>query len=204
MARLGAPSGGAGWVATGRIVVAASSKGAMLLRPCSSIAALTIALGLLGCRPAPTCVFSEPPDTPADAAVSADGPPRADAALDLGRGPADADAPDADAAAPDADAAAPDAAPGDARADSTAPVFAPCTKPPCMNVYNNCPIPLWTHAVGTVPLDDGNGAASTRARSTSTPRSPRSAAAASTPTTRSPRASRTACAWSATTTNSSR
>jgi hypothetical protein len=31
-----------------------------------------------------------------------------------------------------------------------------CVNPPCMNVYNNCPITLWTHAVGSVPIDDGN------------------------------------------------
>jgi hypothetical protein len=35
------------------------------------------------------------------------------------------------------------------------PAFPPCTRPPCLNVLNNCAIPLWTHAVGTVPLDDG-------------------------------------------------
>jgi hypothetical protein len=30
-----------------------------------------------------------------------------------------------------------------------------CARPPCINVLNNCPVPLWTHAVGTVPLDEG-------------------------------------------------
>jgi hypothetical protein len=36
------------------------------------------------------------------------------------------------------------------------PALAECTNPPCINVYNNCPMPLWTHAVATVPIDDGN------------------------------------------------
>jgi hypothetical protein len=36
------------------------------------------------------------------------------------------------------------------------PVFPACAHPPCINVLNNCPIPLWTHAVATVPLDGGN------------------------------------------------
>jgi hypothetical protein len=37
-----------------------------------------------------------------------------------------------------------------------APAFPDCTSPPCINVLNNCPVPLWTHAIATVPLDDGN------------------------------------------------
>jgi hypothetical protein len=37
-----------------------------------------------------------------------------------------------------------------------APAPPACAHPPCINVVNNCPIPLWTHAIGTVPLDDGN------------------------------------------------
>ncbi len=36
------------------------------------------------------------------------------------------------------------------------PTFAACADPPCMNVYNNCTIPLWTHAIGSIPIDDGN------------------------------------------------
>jgi Beta-1,3-glucanase len=43
-----------------------------------------------------------------------------------------------------------------ARGTVVEPPFAACTNPPCINVLNNCPIPLWTHAVGTVPIDDGN------------------------------------------------
>jgi hypothetical protein len=35
------------------------------------------------------------------------------------------------------------------------PGFAACTDPPCINVLNNCKVPLWTHAIGTVPIDDG-------------------------------------------------
>jgi len=42
------------------------------------------------------------------------------------------------------------------RPDPVAPTFPACAQPPCLNVLNNCPIPLWTHAIGTVPLDDGN------------------------------------------------
>ena len=34
--------------------------------------------------------------------------------------------------------------------------LAACTNPPCINVYNNCTIPLWTQAVGSVPIDEGN------------------------------------------------
>jgi hypothetical protein len=58
-----------------------------------------------------------------------------------------------------------------AKGTTVAPTFAACTNPPCMNVYNNCPIPLWSHAIaatgcvgpsdggctmGPVPIDDGN------------------------------------------------
>lgn len=35
------------------------------------------------------------------------------------------------------------------------PTFPACTDPPCMNVYNNCPMTLWTHAISTIPIDDG-------------------------------------------------
>jgi hypothetical protein len=34
--------------------------------------------------------------------------------------------------------------------------LAACTNPPCMNVFNNCTIPLWTHVVGSMPVDNGN------------------------------------------------
>ncbi len=37
-----------------------------------------------------------------------------------------------------------------------APMFAACTQPPCINVYNNCPFSLWVHALATVAIDDGN------------------------------------------------
>jgi hypothetical protein len=30
-----------------------------------------------------------------------------------------------------------------------------CEQPPCINVYNHCPMPLWIHAVATVPIEDG-------------------------------------------------
>jgi hypothetical protein len=70
-----------------------------------------------------------------------------------------ADAPTADSGPPAPDARPPDRAPedtGPAPLDAfIAPNFAACTRPPCLNVRNNCPIPLWTHAVGTVPIDDG-------------------------------------------------
>jgi hypothetical protein len=36
------------------------------------------------------------------------------------------------------------------------PPFETCARPPCINVLNNCAVPLWTHAVATVPIDDGN------------------------------------------------
>ena len=36
------------------------------------------------------------------------------------------------------------------------PTFAACANPPCINVYNNCAIPLWTQAVGSVTIDSGN------------------------------------------------
>jgi hypothetical protein len=36
------------------------------------------------------------------------------------------------------------------------PPFDTCADPPCINVLNNCGVPLWTHAVATVPIDDGN------------------------------------------------
>jgi hypothetical protein len=36
-----------------------------------------------------------------------------------------------------------------------APTFAACASPPCINVFNACAIPLWVHAVGSVPIDDG-------------------------------------------------
>jgi hypothetical protein len=56
--------------------------------------------------------------------------------------------------------AEPDAhADADVDADGPEPVqpgFPACARPPCINVQNNCPIALWTHAVATVPLDDGN------------------------------------------------
>jgi hypothetical protein len=52
--------------------------------------------------------------------------------------------------------AAREVAAGEAAAPRAAPDFAPCLRPPCIDVYNNCPIPLWTHAIATVPLDDGN------------------------------------------------
>ncbi len=34
--------------------------------------------------------------------------------------------------------------------------LAACTNPPCMNVYNNCTIPLWTQVVGSMTVDNGN------------------------------------------------
>src|SRR5262245_58397626 len=64
-----------------------------------------------------------------------------------------ADAPTADSGPPPRDEGPPDRAPEDT--GPAPPAFAACTRPPCLNVRNNCPIPLWTHAVATVPLDDG-------------------------------------------------
>ena len=113
-----------------------------------------LALGLAACNNGPHFAAPGMYDLDAwaresDAGAVADGP-EAD-------GDADADA-DADGgtegegrdAASPADGALP---------DRPAPVplsFAACTSPPCINVLNNCPIPLWTHAVATVPIDDGN------------------------------------------------
>jgi hypothetical protein len=31
----------------------------------------------------------------------------------------------------------------------------PCAQAPCITVYNRCPVPLWTHAIGSVTIDDG-------------------------------------------------
>ena len=89
------------------------------------------------------------------------------AAPEVPVGPNDALAADA-GSAPDAPVLAPPPACGpcpsgaiciDGRCVDKGPRVAPelgaCTRPPCINVFNNCPIPLWTHAVGTVPLDDG-------------------------------------------------
>jgi hypothetical protein len=42
------------------------------------------------------------------------------------------------------------------KGDPFVPTFGRCAVPPCINVYNNCAVPLWTHAVATVPLDEGN------------------------------------------------
>jgi hypothetical protein len=46
---------------------------------------------------------------------------------------------------------------GDGRADDgeAGGDLGPCAHPPCVTVHNQCPIPLWTHAVSTVPIDDG-------------------------------------------------
>jgi Beta-1,3-glucanase len=68
-----------------------------------------------------------------------------------------------DAATPDASPPTCDCAPSEicvahqcrAKGALAAPTFAACTSPPCMNVYNNCTIPLWTHAIGTIPIDGG-------------------------------------------------
>jgi hypothetical protein len=101
----------------------------------------------------------------------------ADAGVEVGVSPADsltfepdAAAPDAAADRPAADAAAIEAGTSciacypdeyclqgrcTAKPEPVAPTFPACARPPCINVLNNCPIPLWTHAIGTVPLDDG-------------------------------------------------
>jgi hypothetical protein len=36
------------------------------------------------------------------------------------------------------------------------PALPACAAPPCLTVMNNCPVTLWTHAIATVPIDDGN------------------------------------------------
>ena len=36
------------------------------------------------------------------------------------------------------------------------PPVAACANPPCINVYNNCTIPLWIHPISTVLIDEGN------------------------------------------------
>ncbi len=70
-----------------------------------------------------------------------------------------ADLPAADRAAADtreADRAPAETPPADAAADRPAPAPLPaCTQPPCITVQNNCTIPLWTHAVAPVPIDEG-------------------------------------------------
>jgi hypothetical protein len=53
------------------------------------------------------------------------------------------------ASAGDASPSSPESGPG------VSPPFAACDQPPCINVYNNCPVPLWTHATSTVPIDQG-------------------------------------------------
>jgi hypothetical protein len=40
--------------------------------------------------------------------------------------------------------------------NDTKRVAVPCTSPPCITVYNNCPMALWTHAISTVTIDEGN------------------------------------------------
>ena len=86
-----------------------------------------------------------------------------------GLGGAGGDPPDAARPAPDA--ASPDLAPAAAcpcaadqicvnaqckdRGKIIEPRFDTCTSPPCINVLNNCAVPLWTHAIATVPIDDG-------------------------------------------------
>ena len=42
------------------------------------------------------------------------------------------------------------------RGEVVPPGFDTCANPPCINVLNNCAVPLWTHAVATAPIDDGN------------------------------------------------
>jgi hypothetical protein len=113
---------------------------------------------LLGCTQAAAPTIRWP-----DAAVpAADAPaPRPDAAP----APPDAALPTPDAPAPDA----PSAACGPCSADQicargacqprgalVTPTFPACPTPPCLNVLNACPVPLWIHALATVPLDGGN------------------------------------------------
>lgn len=79
--------------------------------------------------------------------------------LDADLPPADAGSDAAAAGTPPDAGEADDAAAADGTSDTPpatpAPTFPACDRPPCINVLNNCPVPLWTHAIGTVPLDDG-------------------------------------------------
>jgi len=128
-----------------------------------------LALGLVACSGPhfadPNRIFDVDAWTRAGDAASA---PDADATPAAG----DVPAPAGDRAAPDgaADAAEETDGPGCAacytdqycldgrcftKPEPVDPAFPACARPPCLNVLNNCPIPLWTHAIGTVPLDDG-------------------------------------------------
>jgi hypothetical protein len=56
------------------------------------------------------------------------------------------------------DSAAPDAGPdglAGRRPGAAPPVLAACSRPPCMNVYNNCSFPIWIHPIASIPIDDG-------------------------------------------------
>jgi hypothetical protein len=111
--------------------------------------------------------------SPSDAALSQEDSGLSDASLGSGA-EADADLtgrirPDAPSGGDATDAAGLDAADCSCAADEicferrcksrgtpVVPTFAPCTQPPCIDVHNACPVPLWIHALATVPIDDGN------------------------------------------------
>jgi hypothetical protein len=120
-----------------------------------------LALGALGCR---SLTFARPVAIAEDAGLADSAGPRdriaaPDMTLDAG----ELSPPDAWSSA--ADAAVCGHCPPDQyclegecteKPPLVTPALAACLTPPCIDVYNNCPVPLWTHAVATVPLDDGN------------------------------------------------
>jgi hypothetical protein len=114
-----------------------------------------LALGAFACRrdeEAYVCVT--PVGLDAGAAGGAGGHP--DARLASGGAPADVSADRDGAADLGGDLGGPERPRDAGVSDAGKPVFAACTRPPCLNVYNNCSIPLWTHAVATVAIDEGN------------------------------------------------
>jgi hypothetical protein len=124
----------------------------------------SLALGLIGCGPGKVRGLPLLPDAAAPVADAAT--PSHDAA------PAPRDAspvvPDApastDSRPPDEPAVTCGPCPADqiclqgkcqGRGELVTPPSAACASPPCINVVNDCPVPLWIHALATVPIDGG-------------------------------------------------
>jgi hypothetical protein len=127
-----------------------SSTNAGRPRPRAGARALLI-LGALACSKAQFSSLNAPPSRPrtardASAPISLADARGADASL--GHDPDDP--PPSFPPVPSADASVPPDAPA-----PSAPPIATCTNPPCIDVVNDCPIPLWIHPLATVPIDGG-------------------------------------------------
>jgi hypothetical protein len=135
------------------------------LLPLRLLPVLLLASVVAGCNAPVVVAPAGVPDPDADRSpLSPDGATAGTGGVDVALSPEDVVRPaPADASpgpdAPGCEACAPDQfclagrcvnKPGPAT-----PELPPCAAPPCLNVYNNCPIPLWSHAIGTVPIDDG-------------------------------------------------